>query len=389
MKEIYDNLNNQIKEKLLRSTGRLNPYSYKKFPELINEINKVTSFLNEDSTLSARVYCIKNYIYEKPICKVCGKDIEFKKYYAETCCITCNNTYISRNSAEKRSKTLKENSPKKLYNIILSRFNKMNKDNQYELLKIDTDIDIIIFKCLICGNINKRSFNSFRENTYCTNTVCRNRGREETVEKIYGEGIKNVFQSSQFKKKYKKYLKTIGAEDNISQSKKWKDLWKNKSFVDDIESKKYITYRKNNSFITSKFENNFEKLLVINNIVYKRNYKSEVYPFKCDFYLSDFDIYIELNIHFSHGKEPFNKDNQNHLDIVKECERKSQEVNYKGKKKVKYLKAINTWIIDDVNKRQTAINNKLNYIEIFDKNKLEDLVMFIKNDYKSGYYLFK
>ena len=53
------------------------------------------------------------------------------------------------------------------------------------------------------------------------------------------------------------------------------------------------------------------------------NYKDERYPFNCDFYIGDLDIFIELNLHWTHGKEPFDVKNKENLKIVEQWKEKT------------------------------------------------------------------
>ena len=75
-----------------------------------------------------------------------------------------------------------------------------------------------------------------------------------------------------------------------------------------------------------------------------------------DYYLSDYDLYIEIQGNWTHGKHPFNKNDKDDLNIVELW--KSKKSNY-------YNKAINDWTQKDPLKRETAKNNNLNYLEIF------------------------
>lgn len=46
---------------------------------LTQEIINSTKFLNEDSSISERIYCLYNNIFEQPICLICGKQRKFEK----------------------------------------------------------------------------------------------------------------------------------------------------------------------------------------------------------------------------------------------------------------------------------------------------------------------
>ena len=42
----------------------------------------------------------------------------------------------------------------------------------------------------------------------------------------------------------------------------------------------------------------------------KRQYRDKNrYPFRCDFYIEGEDLFIELNLHWTHGGMPFENDN--------------------------------------------------------------------------------
>ena len=88
----------------------------------------------------------------------------------------------------------------------------------------------------------------------------------------------------------------------------------------------------------------------------RRNYKSEQYPYACDFYIPSSDLYIECNFHWTHGDHAYNENDYND---------KLRLEYMKYKNNTYYDNAINTWTIRDVNKRNTAKANNLNYIEFW------------------------
>ena len=125
-------------------------------------------------------------------------------------------------------------------------------------------------------------------------------------------------------------------------------------------SKEYITKKKNNSFNTSSSELELYKKLCEENktkTIY-RNYKCERYPFYCDFYIKEDDLFIELNAHWTHGGKPFDEKDA-------DCIRQLNEWKEKAKTSKFYEEAIKTWTVRDVNKRIVAEKNKLNYKVIY------------------------
>ena len=115
------------------------------------------------------------------------------------------------------------------------------------------------------------------------------------------------------------------------------------------------TKRKNGTLNTSKPENKCYELLLLKFKDVKRNYKSEVYPFMCDFYIPEKDLYIECNFHWTHGGRLFNKNNLDDIDKLSIWEERAKTSNF-------YKNAIDIWTIRDVEKHNCVKENKLNYL---------------------------
>jgi len=134
-----------------------------------------------------------------------------------------------------------------------------------------------------------------------------------------------------------------------------------------ILAKQYKTKKQKRSFNSSKPEDLFYETLVIrygiNNV--EREYSIDKrYPFSCDFYIKSKDLFIELNLHWSHGGHPFDNSNPediNKLNIWKE----------KAKTSEFYKNAIETWTIRDVKKHLAVKENNLNYIEYYSEIDME------------------
>lgn len=123
----------------------------------------------------------------------------------------------------------------------------------------------------------------------------------------------------------------------------------------------YETHKKNNSFNTSNPEKKlYEELLES----YKgktilREYKDkERYPYYCDFYVVEDDLFIELNAHWTHGGKPFDENDE-------ECIAQLNEWKIKAKQSKFYEIAINTWTVRDVEKMKCAKEHNLNYKVIY------------------------
>ena len=139
-----------------------------------------------------------------------------------------------------------------------------------------------------------------------------------------------------------------------------------KCHTKEIYIKKYNTMKKNNSFNTSKDEKYILNKLKIKFNTILTEYKSEKYPFRCDFYIPEIDTYIEYNGHWTHGFEPY-IGTKEQKEKIKLWNKKSKSKNYLGKYKNEYINAINVWTNKDVLKRKTAKLNNLNYFEFFNQ----------------------
>ena len=90
----------------------------------------------------------------------------------------------------------------------------------------------------------------------------------------------------------------------------------------------------------------------------KNHYKSEKYPFMCDFYIPEIDTYIEYQGFWTHGGEPY----------IGTDKQKEKVKLWESKNKPQYNKAINEWTIRDPLKRKTAKDNGLKWLEFFNLN---------------------
>lgn len=125
--------------------------------------------------------------------------------------------------------------------------------------------------------------------------------------------------------------------------------------------KQYRTKKKNKSFNTSKAEAYIYELLENKFKIVYREYKSEEYPFYCDFYIKDLDLYIEYNGHPTHGKESFDLTNSKHQEILNIWKEKATKSKY-------YKTMIRIWTIVDPKKQDFAIKNNLNYLKFYNLN---------------------
>lgn len=102
-----------------------------------------------------------------------------------------------------------------------------------------------------------------------------------------------------------------GRKRNPIATAKWIKSMQNKTREEKLQMKlkEYETKKRNKSFNSSKQEKLFYEKLVETNPgkTILTQYKDEVrYPYCCDFYIVEDDLFIELNAHWTHGSRPYN-----------------------------------------------------------------------------------
>ena len=168
--------------------------------------------------------------------------------------------------------------------------------------------------------------------------------KRKTKETLEQYGVTNVFQLKEVKDKIKQTnLKRYGVEHNMQNK--------------EVRNKVDITKHKNGTFNTSKPEQEIKRLLEekFPNVQYQ--YKSEKYPFNCDFYIPELDLYIEFQGIWTHGKHPFSESVED-LETLDKWKTESITSEF-------YKNAIEVWTIKDVEKRKIALQNNINRLEFF------------------------
>ena len=135
--------------------------------------------------------------------------------------------------------------------------------------------------------------------------------------------------------------------------------------------KNYETKKKNGTLWTSTFEDESYKELCISygkfNI--KHQYVDEErYPFFCDFYIKSLDLFIELNMHPSHGPHKFDANNVDDILLVEELKNKGDAWSQC---------IIDIWTIKDITKYNYADKYKLNYICVY-PDTYSDFISLVK-----------
>lgn len=289
-------------------------------------------------------------ICENPVCNNKPPFLSFDKGYQRTCCSRCAGALTS--TLDKRKKTVKgkygvefvaqlEKSTEKAKATKLKKYgdahyNNMEKNKQTCLERYGVDN---IFKNLeLRKNYEQKRVDSIRANsTEENNWIFRDtfdpniEKRKQTCLEKYG--VEHYVQSDEFKEKSPEIVKKI---------------WKTK--------------KKNGTTNTSEPENKIAELLIaFFGDQVKREYVSEKYPFHCDFFIPSEELYIEYHGFFTHGGRAFFNTDDDKNKINK----------WKSQKNSQFIEhAIKGWTVMDVNKRNIAYENNLNFIEIYDNTKI-------------------
>ena len=140
---------------------------------------------------------------------------------------------------------------------------------------------------------------------------------------------------------------------------------------ENVQRKIIASKKKNGTINTSKPEDQSYELLCSHfskdDVI--RQYRSDVYPFNCDFYIKSIDTYIECNYNWTHGKHSFDPNSKEDQNIVDKWKSKGTKF---------YLIAIDVWTVRDVKKREYAEKNKLKYLVFWKLEELEKWISLLK-----------
>ncbi len=330
----------------------------------------------EDTSAGEIVYRILHKIEIHPVCKICGKPVVYDKTqgYPIYCCKKCR--YSDKDILEKQRNTCIKKYGVSSYSKSKEYVNKC-KNTCLERYGVSS-----YTKTKDCKDkIAKTNLDKY-------GNICSLHGSEieEEVKKTNLEkyGAENVFASDEIKEKIKQTNKERYGVENPMQNKNIKlksvltmldrygveVLTQIPEISKIIQEKRFETQKLHNTFNTSSPEEKCYILLsnIFDNII--RQYKSEKYPYRCDFYIPDLDLYIEYQGNWTHGNHPFNENNIDDLNTINKWKLKNTRY---------YNSAINTWTKRDPEKRKIAKINNLNYIEFWNIREVEAFVISISD----------
>ena len=296
-------------------------------------IKYINNRYNDSESIKETLYRIKHNIEDRPKCIKCGKPIKFGQGF---------NKYCSRSCAinqEKIKKSIKEK-----YGV-----DNISQLDYVKKRKIETTMKHYGVTNPYCLS---KCINKSRETRKLYKDKWINNIKKTNLEKY---GVENVAQNQSIKEKAKHTnLQKYG---QISWTKTDEGKTKLSKIVSskEVQRKTYLTKKAHNTFNTSKPEEQTYDILKQKYHDIVRQYRSDKYPFACDFYIPSLDLYIECNYNWTHGNKPY-EGTEEDIEIVNKW--KAKNIRF-------YDNAINTWTIRDVKKRNIAKQNNLNWIEFF------------------------
>lgn len=150
-----------------------------------------------------------------------------------------------------------------------------------------------------------------------------------------------------------------------------------KQNVDDIQSRIIATKRKNGVLNTSTVEKHVKGF-----DDFESQYNKDArYPYLCDFYDKDRDLFIEVNASWTHGGHWY--DAENDVDTCEKWKVKSKKSEY-------YANALEVFTKRDVEKRECARVNNLNYVTLWGSDGMDADLWFamgmpLGKDYEREY----
>ena len=352
----------------------------RKFPNILSYLNKR---YHDSFSLKETLIRMKYHIDVHPKCPVCGN---FTKFYGSKKLMFANHCSNKCTQLDDETKIKFKQTCLKKYGVDSpmksSKIKEKSKQTCLEKYSVENISQFFETKekykqtCLEKYNVDN-PFKLEKTKINSHSKEAKEKQRKTCLEKY---GVENSFQSEEVRQKYKENYKRKYGVENPFQNEIIKEKIKqtclekygvDRAIKNPLISNKVINTRiKNNTWTTSKLE---EKLYLYIKEKFPsviRQYKDkERYPYFCDFYIPELDLFLELNGTWTHGNHPYDmnsKEDNSILNIWKE----------KSKEHPMYLAAIKTWVVSDVNKRNKAKENHLNFKEVWN---LDEGKEFINN----------
>ena len=315
--------------------------------------NYLINRYKDSKSISETIYRIYNNIEHRPVCEYCGGEVKYL-FFTNGFRRFCSDACIQNSPAvqEKRANTCME---------------RVGVDNAAKSEKIIQQIREINIKrygvpVTTQNNIVKNKVKQTCIEKYGVDNPAKS---EKVIQQIKETNIKRygctcVLQNKEILNNIHQTCIAKYGVESYSQTDEYKQKQSKLMSSKEMQERRNIIQKKHHTFNSSKIEQQFKEYLEQNYLNdFEYQYRSELYPFNCDFYVKSLDLYIEIQGSWTHGKHPYDENNQEDID----------KLNLWKSKNTKYYNvAIKVWTELDVRKRNIAKENKLNYLEIFSNN---------------------
>ena len=196
-------------------------------------------------------------------------------------------------------------------------------------------------------------------------------------------GVEYVWQRKEIKEKRKQKLiehygttKLFQVEEirnKIIATNREKFGYDNPFQSPEIRQKMYEVCKKNGKLGTSKTEDIIYNWFIELGYNIERFVRHPEFPYNVDFYLPDYNVYIEYQGSQYHNGRAYLGTKKDLKEIEELKQKDEKRIQITNKKYSQYQSIINTWSIFDVKKRKYAKEHSINYLEIYSCNSKEDL----------------
>ena len=373
-----------------------------KYPNILEYLN---SRYDDSDCMTETIRRIEYKLEERPVCKWCGGHVSFNGYhkgsmhYSACCCSSCHAKYTKDKRFETNIKKYgRKNfgSAEKVKEYWISHYGVDNpaKTDFVKKKMRETNLRKYGFNCSSKSEIVKEKTKQTclkRYGVEYTGQIeeAKEKSKKTCLEKYGSEyyiGSKYCLEktiefsrqnynvdwftkSEEIKNKAKEtMLRRYGVEYSMQ-------IPKNKEYMSylmssyEMQERRYNTMKRNHTFNSSSTEEELFLYIKSRFPTVVRQYKDKNrYPYFCDFYIPELDYFIELQGYYTHGKHPFDPNSNEDLQLIEYYKRKYGED----------CQPITIWSIKDVEKRDCAKRNHLNFKEVWS---LEDGKNFVNDLY--------
>lgn len=343
--------------------------------------NELMNMYDDSSGYNEKLYRYLHGIECKPTCPVCGSPIPYRHSpagYGKYCNSICMG--LSKERQDKIAQTKSDRYGSSTYNNSKQATETMNSKYGGRGLSSDVIKKKIENTCIYKFGVD----NVFRLQEIqdkCCETKSKkyndphysnqDKRRLTNIEKY---GCENPMQNDEVRTKFiNTMMDKYGVPYPMYNLNSVKKL--SSSLINAHANGKYDVSGKKKQ--PSKIERNFKEYLDQHNIKYIFQYRSNTYPYLCDFYIPMYDLYIEIHGHWTHGSHPFDPTDPRDMKMLDYWKNKDTDF---------YKQAIYVWTVLDKEKRSIAIKNNLNFLEIYsiDINECIELFQVKINELISG-----